>query len=72
MVSFNLAGSLLSAGGVVTAIGGHSDRGHRDVHIDIWMRSDQTLTVTGAAVVSLPFNGNFARTNGSIETGDQS
>lgn len=66
MISFNLAGSLLSAGGVVTAIDGDGDGGQRDVHIDVWMRSDETLTVTGTAVVSLPSNGGFAGTTDQL------
>jgi hypothetical protein len=51
MISFNLSGTLITVGGSVTSV----DQGASgDVGVDVWMRSDETLTVTGHAVVSLP------------------
>jgi acyl dehydratase len=70
MVSFNFAGSVVSAGGVVTAVDVQADGTKGDVHVDVWMRSDETLTVTGTAIVSLPANGNPASISGSMGTSD--
>lgn len=54
MISFNLAGTLCSTGGLVTRIVPSAAPGEAEVHLDVWVRSDGTLTVTGTAVISIP------------------
>jgi acyl dehydratase len=70
MVSFNLSETLVAAGGTVTAIDPPVDL-RADVHLAIWMRSDDTPTVTGSAIVSLPTSAAHAVTeDGHLAGGD--
>ena len=59
MVKFNLAGSLIRAGGEVTALAECDGEGQAS--LELWMRSDDVKTVTGTAVVSLPTEGRVGR-----------
>jgi hypothetical protein len=61
MIAFNVAGTVVTSGGRVTSIepaepgsGGTSGTSGGTATVELWMRSDDVLTVTGTAVLELP------------------